>query len=152
MTELGDSADFAKEAVEPSGTFHDPPAHHLQDLVAAQQLIMGQVDDAHAPAAEFAKDLVVGVVGEARRERVGRGGALLLRIQSRSGLRPIAERSPGVGDVDRFLGATNFFEEIVRREFRDPIPAIIALFQMPSDRLAQLVVELTEAEGTERLG
>ena len=73
MPEPGDGPDLAEEALEHPGAFHDLPAHHLEHLVAAHQRVVGQVDHAHAAAAELALDLVVGVVGQARRERAGRG-------------------------------------------------------------------------------
>ena len=76
VAELGDGPDLAEEAFEHPGAFHDLPPHHLEHLVAAHQLVVGQVDHAHAAPAEFPLDLVIGVVGQSRRQRVGRGGAL----------------------------------------------------------------------------
>jgi hypothetical protein len=43
----------------------------LEDFVAAQEAIMGQIDHAHAAASELAAYLVVGVVGQAGWHRLG---------------------------------------------------------------------------------
>ena len=66
VAELGDGADLAEEAVEHAAAFDDVAAHDLEDLVAAHEAVVGEVDHAHAAAAELADDLVVGVVGELR--------------------------------------------------------------------------------------
>ena len=56
-----------------SGPVDQVAADDLEHLLAAHQRVLGQVDHAHAAAAQLADDLVVGMVGQARRERVGRG-------------------------------------------------------------------------------
>ncbi len=74
VAELGHGADLALEAVEDAGALDDVAADDLEDLVAAHHGVVGEVDDAHAAPAEFALDLVVGVVGQAGGEGVGRRG------------------------------------------------------------------------------
>ena len=53
----------------------------LEDLVAAHEAIVGEVDHAHAAAAQLADDLVVGMVGQLGGQQVfptvvGRGGSV----------------------------------------------------------------------------
>ena len=73
VAEPGDGADLAEEAVEHAGAFDDLPADDLEHLVAAHERVVGQVDDAHAAAAQLADDLVVGMIGQPRRQVIGRG-------------------------------------------------------------------------------
>ena len=53
MPQFGDGPDLAEETIQDAGLFHDLTRHHLQHLVASHQLVMGEIDDAHAAAAEF---------------------------------------------------------------------------------------------------
>ena len=52
--------------------FEQVRADDLEHLLPAHELVLGQVDDAHAAAAQLAEDLVVGMVGQARRQGAGR--------------------------------------------------------------------------------
>ena len=82
--------DLAEESVQDAGLLDEMPAHHLEDLGAAQERVVGEVDDAHPAPAEFTPDLVVGVVGQARGSvSAGRGGTgcFLIASWDQSGLR-----------------------------------------------------------------
>ena len=128
MAELGDGADLAVEAVEDPGAFQDVPIHHLEHLVAAHEAVVGEVDDAHAAPAQFAADLVIGVLGQVRRERVGRGPGW--RTLSLAALRDTVARSAGGPLARRPLGLPQPFQEAVRRQLRHPAAAVGALFEV----------------------
>ena len=87
-------------------------ADDLEHLQPAHQRVLGEVDDAHAAAAQLAEDLVVGVVGQGRRQAVGP--------------RPGVMRSPG--------GAPG-------RELGDAPAAVGATFQVRDDRPRRFLVE-----------
>ena len=71
VVQPGRVADLTQKALERGGPIHHVPADDLQDLVPAHEPVLGQVDRPHAPLAELADDLVVGVVGQPRGQRVG---------------------------------------------------------------------------------
>ncbi len=73
VVEFGRVANLAKEAVKNAAAVDELAADDLEHLDAAHHRVVGEVDDAHAAPAELAEDLVVGVVGQARWERAGRG-------------------------------------------------------------------------------
>ncbi len=68
MAELGRRADFAQEALDRAGTIEQRLVDDLEDFEAVHELVLGQVDDAHAAAAQLAEDLVLRVVGQFRRQ------------------------------------------------------------------------------------
>ncbi len=125
------------------------PAHHLEHFVAAHQLVVGQVDHAHAAPAELALDFVIGVVGQARRERVGgdRGRA----CRSFIALRPVELRLARHRTCLSASGVADPAEKAVGRHLGDPLPALGALLQMLVDGLGRTIVELAQAEGAQGL-
>ena len=122
VAELGDGPDLAEEAVEHAGAFHDLPPHHLEHLVAAHQRVVGQVDHAHAAPAELPLDLVIGVVGQARRERVGRRRCRGIRALVAP--RPAGLRLAGRRLSRGLLSVADPLEEAVGRHLGDPLPAV----------------------------
>ena len=66
----GDGPDLAEESLAHAGVVDDLRADDLEDLVAAHDPVVGEVDDPHAAPAQLADDLVVGDLGE----RLGLGG------------------------------------------------------------------------------
>ena len=71
-----DGADLRQEPSQQAGPLHDVPAHHLEHLVAPHQPVVGQIDHPHPAASQLLDHLVVGMVGQTRRHRVGRRAAL----------------------------------------------------------------------------
>ena len=149
VAELGDGPDLAEEAFEHAGAFHDLPAHHLEHLVPAHQLVVGEVDNAHAAPAELSLDLVIGVVGQFRWQRVGRGRCLGVRTLVAlcpAGLRPAESRL-----ARGLLSVADPLEEAVGRHPGNTFPAVRALLQVLVDRLGRGVVELAQAVGAQGL-
>ena len=73
----------------------------LSTSLPAHELVLGQVDDAHAALAELAEDLVVGVVGQARGQRAGRRRRRRGAGRSASIDRPASEETTGAGESGR---------------------------------------------------
>ena len=75
VVQLGGRADLAEEPVEDAGAADQVAADDLEHLLAPHERVLGQVDDAHAAAAQLAEDLVVRVVGQSRRQGARPGAA-----------------------------------------------------------------------------
>ena len=72
MLQLGGRLDLAEEAVEHSGPLDQVAADDLEHLQPPHELVAGEVDHTHPAAPQLADDLVVGVVDQLGRQRVGR--------------------------------------------------------------------------------
>ena len=68
MLEARHGADFAEEAFEHAGGFDDLAADDLEDLVAAQDVVVREEDQSHSAAAQLTDDLVVGVFRQLLRD------------------------------------------------------------------------------------
>ena len=55
-------ANLPEEPLEDTGLLDDVTAHHLEHLVAAHELVVGEVNDPHATPAELADDPVIRMV------------------------------------------------------------------------------------------
>ena len=66
----GRVANLTQKAVQHAAALDQMAADDLQDLVPAHEPVLGQVDRPHAPLAKLADDLVVGMLGQPRRQRV----------------------------------------------------------------------------------
>ena len=149
VPQFGDGPDLAEEAVENAGAFHDLPPHHLEHLVAAHQRVVGEVDHPHPAPAEFPPDLVIGLVGQARREGIGpgRGGDVSALLAPRDA----GQKWVGRQRARALLRIPDPAEETVGRHLGDPIAAGGAILQVPIDRLGLTVVELAQPVRTEGL-
>ena len=127
MAEPGDGPALAEESVEDAGAVDDLPPHHLEDLVAPRQGVVGEVDDAHPAPAKLAPDLEIRALGEAGGE--GEGG----RDRPRPG--PVV-----------VLRVANRGEEGVGRRLGDTFPALVAVGDVPLDRLRPVALDLAEGE------
>ena len=150
VVELGRVADLAEEAVEDAAAVDEVAADDLEDLLAAHELVLRQVDDAHAALAKLAEDLVIRVVGQSRGQRAGRRRCRGRRAASQH--RQAGERGDDRrGGIGSALGVPEPAEEAVRGDLSDAVPAGRALLQMLVDRLGRTVVELAQAIRTQGL-
>ena len=150
VVELGRGADLAEEAVEHAAAVDEVAADDLEHLLAAHERVLGQVDDAHAAAAQLAEDLVIGVVGQSRGQRAGRRRCRGRRAagQHRQAGERGDDRGGGIGPA---LGVAEPAEEAVGGDRGDAVPAVRALLQVLVDRFGRGVVELAQAVGTQGL-
>ena len=72
VLKLRRGADLAQESLEHALAVQEVRADDLEHLLPAHHPVLGQVDDAHAAAAQLAEDLVVRMLGQARRQGAGR--------------------------------------------------------------------------------
>ena len=116
----------------------------------AHERVLGQVDDAHAAPAQLAEDLVVGVVGQARGQRAGRGRRRRARaaVEHRQAGGRGDERGGRIGPA---LGVAEPAEEAVGGQLGDPAAAGRARLQVLVDRFGRGVVELAQAVGVQGL-
>ena len=145
---LAADADLAEEAVAHAGPLDQVPADDLEHLQAPHERVLGEVDHAHPAAAQLAEDLVVGVVGQARGQGVGRGRRRRRPGRRRASTGRRAEETDRAADSGRRLGVAEPAEEAVGRQLGDPAPAVGARLQVLVDRLGRGVVELAQAVGT----
>ena len=124
----GRVADLAEEAVEHAAAVDQVAADDLEHFHPAHERVLGQVDDAHAAPAQLADDLVVGVVGQARGQRAGRG-----RRRIRAAVQHRQAVGGGDGGLERIgpgLGVAEPAEEAVGGQLGDPSPAVRARLQV----------------------
>src|SRR5271157_2139782 len=72
VMELRRGADLAEEPLDHPLAVQKVRADDLEDLLPPHHPVLGQVDDAHAATSQFPKDLVVGMLGQPRRQCTGR--------------------------------------------------------------------------------
>ena len=128
-------------------------ADDLEHLLAAHEPVLGQVDDAHAAAAQLAEDLVVGMVGQARGQACWPAAARPGTCESPPSFdNPASEEPTGGDDSGRPVRLAEPAEEAVGRHLGDPAPA---RSRTPpgacSTASAQHVVELAQAIGLQGL-
>ncbi len=137
MAQLRDRADLAEEPFEHLGTRDQVLADDLDGLVAAHQLVVNEIHHPHAAAPEFLEDLIVGILGQARRQ-----GRDVERGVHRCGVpRPRALTAPPLEPVEKAVG----------RHGADPFSAIDAVFQMDVDPVGRRIVEPAQRERSQNL-
>ena len=119
-------------------------ADDLEHLLAAHQRVLGQVDDAHPAAAQLAEDPVVGVVGQAGRERVGRRRLCGTCLDQ-------ACRPDPTGACRRHSGRRGYVPGTSLPTTRQFASAVEAALQMLLDGVGQATVELAQTERAEYL-
>ena len=150
VIELRRGADLAEEPLQHALAVQEVRADDLEDLLPPHHPVLGQVDDAHAAASQFAEDLVVRVLGQARRQRAGRWrrGRARLFAQLRQPRQRRADRRNRLGPG---LSIPEPAHEAVRGDLGNAAAARVALLQVLDDRLGQQVVELAQAIGLQGL-
>ncbi len=146
----GRRADLAEEAVDHTGEVDEVASDDLEDLQSAHEPILGQVDHAHPAAPQLADDLIVGVVGQARGDRMS-------RRRSGPGHAPVDHRE-AVDGGDRGIpragpdpGVAEPAEEAVGRRLGDAAAAVRALLKMQPYGSGRGVIEPAEAVGVQDL-
>jgi hypothetical protein len=147
VVELGRRADLPQETFDRAGPIQQRFGDDLEDFEAVHQLVLGQVDDAHAAAAEFAEDLVLRVVGQLRRQ-VKEGGRTRWRFGP--AVDP-GERLGGSGSGASTVGLAETVEEIVAGQRGHDLATVGAEVQMGHQRPARILVQFAQAERFQNL-
>ena len=147
MAELGRRANFTQEAFDGAGTIEQRLVDDFEDFEPVHELVLGQVDDAHAAAAQFAEDLILRIGGQFGRQigdgglAGGRGFLGRLEVGDRFGQRVWRE---GRGAAAVRLAQP--VEEIIAGLRRDYFAAIGALIEMVHHHAGRSIVQFAQAE------
>ncbi len=136
VLQLRGRLDLAEEAVEHAGAIDKVTADHLEYFHPLQQQVLGQVNHSHAASPQLADDLEIGVVGQPRRQRIGRWRGADGHL---------------AGDRARSVRIAEPSQEAVARHPGDPSLAFRADFQVLDHRFGRAVVQLPEPEIAQRL-
>ena len=129
-----------------SGPFDQMPADNLEHFRPPHQLVFGEVDHAHPASPQLADDLVVGMVGQPRRQGVGRrwrggNGSAALRYA----MSPTATIRRRTSPADP--GLLEPAQKIVGRQLGNPPLTVRTRLQVLAHRLGRGIVELAQAIG-----
>ena len=119
--QLGRVADLAKESFQHAAAVDEVAADDLEHLLPPHERVLRQIDHAHAALPQLAEDLVIGVIGEARRQaaRRRRRRARIPAGQHRQSGGRRDEGSTRLGPAPGFCVAQPA-EEAIRGELGDP--------------------------------
>ncbi len=147
----GRVADLGEEAIDRVAAVDQVTTDDLEHFHPPHEPVPGQVDHSHAAPAQLAGDLVIGMIGEPRGQRAGRG-----RCRRTVGSRGQHRQAGGrgherAGRIGPALGLAEPFKGAIRRQIGDTSPTVGAGLEVIVDRLGRGVVEPAQTVGAQRL-